>query len=601
LGKTFARITNYLPGFTSSGDAYLGVGVISAIYFLGIARLDPDLHHDGVQFAAAAGIADGLHVHSQVFEQYGPITAWVQGITLKNFGPYLINLRIENAILFTLIGLITLKLLLTLNVPVLCSFLVVIAWVLSCPVTSIPRISYGYAFWPWPSAISTLLLMLNSLLLISVHKRERRIRRWENFALAISCSVLLFTRIQVGVLATATCLVCVVWSGKSQGSKVHLIKDFCLGFFGANLIFIGILGLQGSLSAFVSQVITGSLNRYGNPFNWNFYKDYYLFGSLPFVLLLVLSIFNARFSRARIRLAGQFILAISFFSALYYANISSIPDPNVSNAEFFTLNQLSFSFIYASIPILGGIVLLALLAPSLKLMPFRAFRTKADQEALNPIDSRSRLAIIFESQNGIHVPILLCLIPFIAQLYPMADQIHLWWIAPYPLIVVTVFIRDYVNRIRLNQVLTPLLIPLVLISAHSFTDFKSIPRAPVINQNIAFRGMLVNMPYLNSYNGFNSLLSTVAPRSAKFDCRDGLFATWGGTYLAADANYVNWAWGTDSDEGGRPATRMFICASPEAAKLFAENNGYQLVEPGVKYSFGLYSSGTIFEYTPINK
>ena len=106
-----SRSSNFLIRNFRRSDSLLPIGVLSGVYFLAIAPLDPDLHHDGVQYAAAAGVADGLNIHSQIFEQYGPITAWIQGWTLDVFGFNLLNLRIENALIFTLVSILMMKVL----------------------------------------------------------------------------------------------------------------------------------------------------------------------------------------------------------------------------------------------------------------------------------------------------------------------------------------------------------------------------------------------------------------------------------------------------------------------------------------------------------
>lgn len=69
---------------------FLGVGLLLVLVF----RLDPDPHHDGYMFTAARAVSTGLNIHGEVFYQYGPFTAWVHGYTLHIFGEKLIVLRL---------------------------------------------------------------------------------------------------------------------------------------------------------------------------------------------------------------------------------------------------------------------------------------------------------------------------------------------------------------------------------------------------------------------------------------------------------------------------------------------------------------------------
>ncbi|MBC7464296.1 MAG: hypothetical protein H7227_08560 [Actinobacteria bacterium] len=605
MNASLTKIIYSLPGFSRNGDSYGAVCLISAVYFLGIAPLDPDMHHDGVQYAAAVGVSEGLNIHSQVFEQYGPITAWFQALTLNVFGSNLLTLRIENAVLLTLISLLTLKLLLVLRIPNFVSTLICAALILSCPVTSIPRISYGYAFWPWPSTISTLLLLIISLILIRANLQLRQVQNWEVYLVGILCSVLLFTRIQVGILATLTSALLVHMDFhrlRARGRYQPLLK-FAASFGALTAFFVILLVLQGSLSAFFGQVIFGSLSNYGNPFAWNFYRDYYLLGSLPFLSLLGLSLLARKYLQGYQRVLAQLSVGALLFGGLYSSNVASYAFTWSTTKISFTFHQLPVTYLYASA--VTAFVFLVTAAFLAGYMIIRGATRKLPSyfaispPGVNKVVARlrkTRVHVISRARIQFYFLMAICLIPFIAQLYPMADQIHLWWISPFFSVLLVVLLSDLIGRGNLKLLMSPLLIPIILVSTNSFLDFKAIPRTAVSIQSNTFNGMEVQYRYLPSYAAVDSLLGNVQQESAIIDCPDGLFAAWNGKYLSIDGKYVNWAWATNSELSNGSPTRMFICASPVNARLFAESRGFELIEPGVNYEFGVYSSGTMFEY-----
>lgn len=63
-------------------------------------RLDLDFHHDGYMAAVAVAVAEGRTPHSEVFTQYGPLIAYLQGFWLRFTGISVLNLRTLHILLF---------------------------------------------------------------------------------------------------------------------------------------------------------------------------------------------------------------------------------------------------------------------------------------------------------------------------------------------------------------------------------------------------------------------------------------------------------------------------------------------------------------------
>ncbi len=230
------RIASFLD-WKDQPLAYVIVGLTSFIYFFSLARLDPDMHHDGIQFAPAVGVGDGLRIHADVYEQYGPVTAWIQGATLKVFGFTLYNLRLETVVVLIIAALFLTRILFLLKVPQYVTILVPIIWAISCPASSIYPGVFG--LWPWSSTFSLIFLLANSAVLLQAQVQRRRMSSIEIYFCGVIAGVILFTRFQVGLVAAVVNLVLIFFgvarhANINRGSRViKFLASYLLtvGFF----------------------------------------------------------------------------------------------------------------------------------------------------------------------------------------------------------------------------------------------------------------------------------------------------------------------------------------------------------------------------------
>ena len=154
---------------------YLLVGILTAYIYFRVAPLQVDPHHDGVILGAAVAVAEGRPILSGAFSQYGPLPGLIQGFVLWLFNTQLMTLRLMTAVQCLIIGFAIYKLTRKFaheNLSKLLSFF----WLLtSCIwVTQFPG-----ALLPWPSLLSTMLVMFGMILLIESAKKSNR---WWAFA-----------------------------------------------------------------------------------------------------------------------------------------------------------------------------------------------------------------------------------------------------------------------------------------------------------------------------------------------------------------------------------------------------------------------------------
>ncbi len=134
---------------------------VSTLLWAGLfAGLDPDWHHDGILFKPATDVANGLHLFSETYTQYGALTTYLQGFAISVFGKHLIVLRYE-AVFFLAVTGVLLFLIFRRLVPNSISLFIVILWLLMAP--------YLVAtFFPWSSIYSLTFMMLGVWLLLKV-------------------------------------------------------------------------------------------------------------------------------------------------------------------------------------------------------------------------------------------------------------------------------------------------------------------------------------------------------------------------------------------------------------------------------------------------
>jgi Dolichyl-phosphate-mannose-protein mannosyltransferase len=119
------------------------------------ARVNLDSHHNGVMYAQALGMAQGLTPHKDIFIMYGVLTSWLQSLSVRLLGER-----------FVAIGIIT-SLFHALNLGLSYRIL---SQILSRPIafigTVILFLLHGYAIYAWSNYFSYTFLLVAMLLLL---------------------------------------------------------------------------------------------------------------------------------------------------------------------------------------------------------------------------------------------------------------------------------------------------------------------------------------------------------------------------------------------------------------------------------------------------
>jgi len=597
------------PNIDDRTLSYLGVGALTLIYFLGIARLNPDPHHDGVQFAAAVGIADGLNIHSQVFQQYGLVGAWIQGATLDLFGATLLNLRIENAVLLTIAALLLLRICLLLRIPKTVSVLLCLVWAVSCPVSSVTPGSFG--FWPWSSVFALVFLLANAAVLLNSQIKRRNLTDWEIYLAGLTCAVIIFTRFQVGAAAALVNLVLIgVGLGRSSiADRNSRLWKFLLSLSIGVGFFMGVLAIQGSIPSFFEQIISGPLRQYTNPFDWNFFKLYYVLGSLPTLIAVLLMALAWRHLKGDVRTVAVGLIGLALGSLMYFGNWRDSAYLNKFPTWNLILDVQGIGLLFASVAyflILGFFAICFFFTRDFQypaIASGSAFGETIKDAYLvfgktpKGVSRYSTPAQYARRQKMAVLGTLLMLeIPFIIQFYPIADVYHLWWAVPLFLVLVPYTLANFASRRGVKVIMSSILVPALISSTVMFVGLIKVPRIEITEG--ALKGMQIEGRYVASYAALDPVLRDLPPRSTQFFCRDGLISTWNGSYVQVDASYVNWAWVLPGQEITNTPSRIFVCGAKEYADSFAASRGLRVISAGIPFSLSYWSNDTLFELAP---
>ena len=364
---------------------------------------------------------------------------------------------------------------------------------------------------PWPSLISTMLVMYGMILLIGSAKRFNS--RW-----AITAGALFglagFCRIQAFVLLPLIFIVGVLKYRQQLRSLIISLMGY-LSSISAMIIY---LLSTGSLDDFIQQGIITPLFAYSDVGQGNNYNRFqfllYIIEAIGFLLLFlatkeVTKKFQNRFLSTAIVTAGIYATG---YLGMWVASTSIPIRFRVLIGE--PLQNLLIS------PFYFGIVSSALLAALVFL--------RNPQSAIKI--NFSEAVVIFAAFGTL------------PQLYPQPDIMHLWWIAPIYLSCIAILFEKFAGKIFVNssKVLSTILISCTALGVISAIQF--IERPWTEYKLGVLRGTFAHEEKARSLDIFRVIDDFAVEEQTSFDCPDGVYAVENGTYLAADQWFVNWGY-----------------------------------------------------------
>lgn len=511
--------SKHLPAITVAGSLF---GI-----FLTRAAWDPDPHHDGVMYAAAIAVREGLLPNRDVFAQYGPLVPEIQGVWLKFFGPTLIHLRILNALLLVAIGFLLFTLARK-RVGSLTAALIVLAWALTSPRPCLHSCSNLTTLnnLPWPSVFSTLIIMAALYLLDSVWtvKSKPKIRNLIFGLIGVLMIAGSFARIQL----FASFLVVAILLFWKRKREIHRAKAYSFLFGGliSALVSATLLIESGIWGPFLNQSIVWSFDTYGkSSVSHSTLIDLLWYPTIAAIFLSLWAIisWSIRTQKKVLKIPILLVPTALFLIAFLNLNLYST---KFSNAQVQNENFL----LDASSNLLSCVGFISVAYILYQISPKR-FRNSSLLNHRSGSDTERGLVQVVSL--GIAATTLL-------QLYPLFDPLHLWWITPVLIAAILIGGTDTLNLLQSHQpVARSILIGLAIAGLFQLTMNARVNRIPF--HDPALQGMKASPEQARRLDSTMQMLSTFGtPRRIKFFCSDGLYAAAGGKYLASGGNFVDW-------------------------------------------------------------
>jgi hypothetical protein len=470
------------------------------LFFL-FSKVEPDPYHDGFIYAPAVAVVDGLLPNRDFFAQYGPISPLIQGAWLWITSPTILNLKILNCIFVAGISIILVQILKK-KLRTELAQLISIAWV-----------CWFAASMPWPSVITTFFTLVAFGALLNSNN-SGRIR----LVLAAICLVLaVFTRIQTFLFLLA---LIPVYCFEKDSEKRNGYKLFLLSGFVSFVLGVLVMGYLGILDHYIQQSIVWASQAYSQvELSKSFFTSFVWF-PVSFAALILIA-----FSIRRLGTKETFDVLIFSLLTLVLFGLNQIEiNGNVS------LGNPQVLVVYATQSILH----LTGYAAAFSLVVLTCYwliRSKGFKNL----------------KNAPMLPLLWGLLA-LGQLWPLHDNIHVWFITPL-LVVAAIFALPANSFEKLNMIkpLSILLISVIFVNSLQNIMFLSIDRVPY--KNFSMAGLFgdskkvyfvdTSMKYLRSAR----LLGTY-----RNQCTHGLYAIVDGKYAVSDGafaansrtEFVNW-------------------------------------------------------------
>lgn len=448
---------------------------------------DPNPHHDGLMYTAAVASSRGLVPHRDFFSQYGPLTSLIHGLWFNVAPNTILSLRFFNAVLlsttsFLLYQIIKKKIGSTISV------LIVSIWSISSP-EILP------AGLPWPSVVSTLILMLA---IYTVDNSKSTFNQIAIICAGVITSLAFFIRVHNLVIPILLTLLCL------RSKQYGLLKRFFIGYLCGTTTVLGLLALHSALLPFIQQsIVWPLLGHAGSTYGPKVLViNVLLLLQFPFFAFILWLINLNRFNK----IFALVLLTTCLIATYEYSR--RIPAIPVSERSFLNFHYLSAFVAQQTLQMMAY----GLMAVSL-MYQFKFIRER-----------------LFSSQNSLLVSSIS--IGAIFQLYPSPDTYHVWWLTP-------LLIAGLPNSCKLafNQFAkSTILMALLIVNFYHVTQIISIDRSHY--ESAVLSGMYGNEREVDQ--ALTAIQNFLPTRSAHFNCVDGIFAANTKGYLANDVLYVNW-------------------------------------------------------------
>lgn len=518
--------------------------------------LDPDPFHSGFVYSQALAVKDGLLPAKEFISPYGVISPFLNGLWLRFVNDSLISLLLLYGAITIASGLLvqlfvariaTLKLGILLN----------LVWVMTLATAM-----------PWPSILTTFFTLF-SLYILYANSDLLNADYAGSYLKIIPVVVLLqfsvLTRIHLLVTPIVITIFILVYR-KTINSK--FVQYWFISNLTSGAILMGVLEYSGILRPFFNQVIVWPLTSFENPpINISFVFSFIWF-PLSLLLALALSVLFFRAISSTYPRAWQilcFSLVTIFFFAVYKISVFDFKNANTN-----TLKTIPGLLKNASV--------------YLQFWPLLAAATISVIAVISNHHLHFKRRLISDPLEEFRVWLMTSLvITGLIQLYPLHDNVHLWFVGPLFIIPAIHFLT---LRVRIFLSLIPsvslVLASFIAIQSLSLGYFMASPRVDLESSEL--KGMKASTEYKMTTDESMILLAKyVQGRNLRNNCAASLYSISNRKYRSIDGNFSegffsNFTSFTPTvDASSTPATMVFECAISESRVMNLSSRGYKVV------------------------
>lgn len=517
------------------------MGLAFCLLFV-FAPFDPEPHHDGYQIAVAVGVSEGRQVHTEVFSQYGPMTAWIHASVLTIFGPTLLALRYFTAIVLVASALLGYQIARQVGISSGLSAYLMGTYVLLIPVWSVGSGYFG--LWPWPSVIFLLFFLLSVSLALRAAKSSGR-SWWVWLASGVFMGLATVTRLNYGAITSIALVLGVLFvTTDNFKTKTRQLLAVISGGLVPGAVLLLILIVSGSFSAFLTDAIFGPLEGTQGAVAFDGQRTITILfiAGLPLVLAAIV----AGYAQRKLRpLVAWLVVGTLSFTLLF-----------ISLAGTGTRLKGLWSD-FANVTVVATFFELQPIAPLYVLLVVSALFLVSILKNRHAIPSEGNSKDQGTSEWRLLGFTLWMAVAAWVQLYPLLDPYHVWWAGPLTLIAAAKFLQLASAPHVTTSVVMVLLAPFVLTAIFNAYVQSSQDRTQFGTG--VLKGMEIRNEYRKAFESLDSVLRSTKGEKSRFLCNDGLLAVWTGTFSSVDREFVGWAFPNDAPDSGKEANVVILC------------------------------------------
>jgi hypothetical protein len=563
---------------------YLITLIFSSLYFFNAARLDPEPHHDGYLLATAIAARDGLIPHTQVFNQYGPISSSLLALPLNlGYGP-LLTIRISIAVLLVVSCLLVVSIMSKVG-HTLAGTIGIVVWVSISPDWTVTYSNYTFVGqWPWPNVVFSFfsLLGLNLFLAGTINIKSQR-RRKSRFSLSLFASGFIFsvavtTRVTAGVVLFIGLIILLALGKIKMCFASKDVATFLLGIFvGLTSFILSLMHLRISYSYLVDTVI-GPMNSSSptsiGSFLWTIFQP--VIGA--YLAIVIIWIFYKVLVAYSASQAISLALITTAMSAFLFAAHGWLSLPDILPKEFFVPWGKDGLFnAQVNLPLYVALFTIPFVSVFLFMGFARAPKATSNYSFVGHWQAGGNRLREFQV---LAIGVLATCLLFGS--YPLGDLLHIWWSTPLALaFLVSQFSKVELLKLNFIPFCTASLLPFVMIGTAHLIKQNNVDRNML--NSPALSGMLVSQNYYHDYMSANIFMEKHSSKDIVFMCDDGLFSVWNNYWQSSGPDFVSWSWGPRTpihSESGIKSV-IFCSNNPRETSILARSMGLTITDQAI--------------------